>query len=143
MKNATRTSTLCVLTAVCAILSGCPAGTDPPVTDVDMAGTKTMKCTPGDTKNCGCLGSTVTGVKTCGDDGTWGACDGCDVPDSNDLSSTPASCTGCAGCCDNGVCIALASETNTRCGNNGQACASCGTGTCDKSTGTCSTNMGG
>jgi hypothetical protein len=114
---------------------------------VDLSGTMAspdgMRCTPGGTQSCNCLGG-GEGTQTCRASGaSFGPCEGCspdEPPDGiivvRDMGSS--TCGDCDGCCDGTTCVQLANETNAQCGQRGQACAACtGTQVCGAGTGQC------
>lgn len=119
------------------------ACTSAPSEDFDLSGGNKdggMRCTPGDTQECICLGG-GTGTQTCRASGSsYGTCTSCttlfDGGGSADMAQGP--CGNCDGCCDGTTCLPFAMETNMKCGVRGTTCSMCTGGkVCSTMSGMC------
>src|SRR5688572_10634192 len=76
-----------------------------------------MRCRPGDTADCPCLGG-GTGIETCRANGQgYGGCAGCGPEEADGplptIQDGGSACGDCDGCCDGNACVPYASQLNT------------------------------
>lgn len=156
-----------VCVAACGATGGGGGGPIGPKDDSGVtADTSAMRaCVPGATSSCPCVGSTVTGVQTCTDDGArLGPCMGCPGAPPPDVTCT-RQCAGracgddgcggqCGSCargqmCSGGACVAGPDACAPVCSGRvcgpdgcGGSCGDCGaSGTCNAMTGQCCTRQ--